>query len=110
MSENTMTYNGYAARIYYSDEDGLFVGRLAGIRDIVGFHGSSVRELKKAFKEAVDDYLAFCKQEGVPPRRPYSGRLMLRIEPELHAKIAAKAEIENIPINRLIKQTLEQSF
>ena len=110
MNNNIMEYKGYLARVEFSPADDLFVGHLAGIRDIVGFHGSSVRELKKAFKEAVDDYLDFCKQEGVTPQRPYSGRLMLRIEPELHAKIAAKAEVENVPVNRLIKQTLEQHF
>jgi predicted HicB family RNase H-like nuclease len=54
----TMTYKDYAARIEYSDEDACFVGHIAGIRDVVGFHGDSVVELKTAFESAVDDYLA----------------------------------------------------
>ncbi len=54
---NVMSYQGYAARIEYSDEDSLFVGHIAGLKDIVGFHGESVRELRKAFEEAVTDYL-----------------------------------------------------
>ena len=110
MNENIMKYKDYSASVYFSDEDNLFVGRLAGIRHIVTFHGSSVKELRKAFKEAVDDYLGFCKQEGITPQRPYPGRLMLRIEPALHAKIAAKAESESISVNRLIRQVLEHSF
>ena len=57
---NTMTYKGYAARIEYSEEDGCFVGHLAGIRDIVGFDGKTVAQLKKRFHEAVDDYLWGC--------------------------------------------------
>jgi predicted HicB family RNase H-like nuclease len=54
---NTMTYRGYAARIEYSDEDQSLVGQIAGINDVVGFHGDSVAELRTAFEEAVEDYL-----------------------------------------------------
>jgi len=64
---NTMTYKGYAVRIEYSDEDGCFVGHIAGINDIVGFHGESVAKLRAAFKEAVDDYLDTCKKLNRPP-------------------------------------------
>ena len=74
---NTMTYKGYAARIEYSDEDQCFVGHIAGINDMVGFHGASVAELRTAFEEAVDDYLATCEKLNRAPQKPYSGRLML---------------------------------
>jgi predicted HicB family RNase H-like nuclease len=59
-----MNYKGYSARINYSDEDGLFVGHVAGIKDVIGFHGQSVQELRTAFEEAVDDYLDACKRLG----------------------------------------------
>lgn len=55
-----MTYKGYVARIEYSDEDGCFIGHIAGIRDVIGFHGESVPKLRMAFEEAVDDYLETC--------------------------------------------------
>ena len=58
---NMMSYKGYAARIEYSDEDGCFIGHVAGIRDVVGFHGETVTELRSAFEEAVDDYLVSCE-------------------------------------------------
>ncbi|MCL1836330.1 MAG: type II toxin-antitoxin system HicB family antitoxin [Treponema sp.] len=58
----TMQYKGYTARIEYSDEDKCFVGHIAGIRDIIGFHGESVESLYTAFEEAVDDYLEICKK------------------------------------------------
>ena len=67
---NTMTYRGYAARIEFSEEDACFVGHLAGIRDIVGFHGASIEEAMVAFHEAVDDYLAACKQLSSQPNTP----------------------------------------
>ena len=71
---NVMTYQGYAARIDYSEEDKCFVGHIAGIRDIVGFHGESVAELRTAFEEAVDDYLITCEKLGRAPQKPYSGK------------------------------------
>jgi len=73
---NVMNYQGYAARIDYSDEDGLLVGHIAGIKDVVGFHGESVSELRAAFKEAVTDYLETCAKLGRAPQKPYSGHLM----------------------------------
>ena len=101
-----MQYKGYAARIEYSDEDKCFIGHIAGINDIVGFHGDSVDSLWTAFKEAVDDYLETCKQAGIPLRRPYSGKMMLRISPELHAEIAMKAEANGKSLNQWAAETL----
>jgi len=65
-----MNYRGYAARIEYSDEDDCFIGHIAGITDIVGFHGDSVTELHRVFEEAVDDYLETCKKAGRSPQKP----------------------------------------
>ena len=110
MSKNIMEYKGYAAKVEYSHGDGLFAGRIAGIKDIVSFHGSTVDELQKNFKEAVDDYVEFCEQEGMKPQRPYSGKLMLRIDPSLHAQIAKKAELDHVPINKWISGTLEKEL
>ena len=102
----TMQYKGYAARIEYSDEDKCFVGHIAGIRDIVGFHGESVKSLSTAFKEAVDDYLETCEQTGISPQRPYSGKVMLRISPEMHAEIAMKAEANGKSLNQWAAEAL----
>lgn len=70
---SNMRYNGYAGRIEYSDEDGLFVGQITGIKDLVGFHGTSVAELRGAFQEAVVDYLETCARLDRVPQKPYSG-------------------------------------
>lgn len=105
----TMKYRGYAARIEYSEEDGCFVGHIAGIRDIVGFHGESVPELRSAFEEAVDDYLETCAKLGKEPQKSYSGRLMLRIPPALHAAVATAAETSGKSINQLVSEILDQT-
>ena len=106
---STMTYKGYAARIEYSDEDGCFVGRIAGIKDVVGFHAESVRELRAAFEEAVDDYLATCEKVGRAPQKPYSGKLMLRVPPEVHARAAMMAEAHGMSINQWAADVLSKA-
>jgi predicted HicB family RNase H-like nuclease len=69
---NVMTYKGYEARIDYDDDDGVFTGRLAGIRDGVGFHADTVEGLREAFHEAVEDYLATCAKIVKEPQKAYS--------------------------------------
>ena len=103
---NTMLYKGYNARIEFDDADRIFVGHLAGIRDIVGFHGSSVDELEAAFHEAVDDYLTHCDKLGLPANKPFSGRLLLRVPPEVHAQASIAAEMAGLSLNQWATQAL----
>lgn len=103
---NTMNYKGYAARIEYSEEDDCFVGHIAGINDIVGFHADSVVQLHAAFEEAVEDYIQTCKKAGKIPQKPYSGKLLLRISPELHARAAISATLQGKSLNTWVADLL----
>jgi predicted HicB family RNase H-like nuclease len=105
----TMTYKGYAAQIQYSEEDGCFVGHLAGIPDIVGFHADSVAGLRAAFEEAVDDYLDTCKKLRTRPRQPYSGELLLQIPPEIHASVAIAAEGSGKSVDQWATEVLKRA-
>src|ERR1017187_100690 len=96
---NTMEHKGFAARVEYSEEDGCFIGHIAGIRDVIGFHGESVAELRASFEEAVDDYLATCKKLGKEPNKTSSGQFRLRLAPELHARAAMLAETRGKSLN-----------
>ena len=107
---NTMTYRGYTARIDYSDADGCFVGHIAGITDIVGFHGESVAELRTAFAEAVDDYLQTCEKLNRSPQVPFSGDLILHIPPEVHAQIAQAAEGSGKSLSQWATETFAQAL
>ena len=106
---NAMFYKGYSARIEYDNEDRIFVGHLAGIPDIVGFHGSSVDKLERAFHEAVDDYLAHCAKHKLPPNKPFSGRMLLRVPPEVHARASAAAQVAGVSLNQWASKALEQA-
>ncbi len=106
---NLMTYKDYAARIEYSEKDGCLIGHIAGIRDVIGFHGESVAELRAAFAEAVDDYLATCEKLGRTPQKPYSGKVMLRIDPALHARVAALAEAQGKSLNAWTQEQMQKA-
>ena len=106
---NTMTYKGYAAKIDYSDEDQCFVGRIAGIRDVIGFHADNVADFRIAFEEAVDDYIAYCTEQGREPLRPASGKISLRISPEVHSAINIAAEVSGKSVNQWINDTLSRA-
>ena len=105
---STMTYKGYAARIEYSDDDACFIGHIAGIQDVIGFHAEAVKELRMAFEEAVDDYLATCEKVGRPPQKPYSGKLMLRVPPEVHARAAMMAKAHGMSLNQWAIEVLSK--
>ena len=107
---NTMTHTGFAARVEYSEEDGCFIGHVAGIRDVIGFHGESVTELRAAFEEAVDDYLETCKKLGQEPNHPYSGQFRLRLPPDLHARAAMAAETRGKSLNAWVTDVIERSI
>jgi len=106
---NTMTYKGYSARIAYDDEDGIFTGRIAGIRDGVGFHADNVETLREAFHEAVDDYIETCAKVGKEPQKTYSGRMMFRVSPEVHRKAALAAELSGKSLNQWTEEVLERA-
>lgn len=99
-------YKGYAARIEFDPEDEIFVGRIAGIRDVIGFHADNVPDLIAAFHEAVDDYLATCARIGRAPQKAYSGNLMLRVDPAVHARAAAAAEAAGKTLNQWSEEAL----
>ena len=103
---NRMKYNGYVARIDFDEEDRIFVGRLAGIDDIVSFHGANVDELETAFHESVDHYLEVSERTGRPAQKPYSGNLMLRINPDIHAAVATASQVEGKSINQWASEVL----
>ena len=106
---NTMSYKGQIARIEFSEADGLFLGRLLGINDVVGFHADNVPGLHAAFEEAVDDYLETCIKGGKPPQKPASGKMMLRVPPEVHRAALVAAQAAGTSLNQWAAQVLQQS-
>lgn len=105
---NTLKYKDYIGSVDYSAEDSVFYGKIEGIGDLVDYEGESVAELRNAFTEAVDDYLAFCKDEGVEPQKSFSGKLDLDITPDLQMSIAEMAKKAGMSINAFVRTILER--
>ncbi|HWK44354.1 MAG TPA: type II toxin-antitoxin system HicB family antitoxin [Stellaceae bacterium] len=105
---NKLSYGGFMARVEFDAEDGLFVGRIAGINDVVGFHADTVASLIETFHEAVDDYVMTCERLGREAQKPYSGKLMFRVAPETHATAALAAEMAGKSLNQWGEEALRR--
>jgi predicted HicB family RNase H-like nuclease len=106
--KDAMTYKGYIGLVHYSAEDEVFYGKIDAINDLILFEGKSVGELKKAFHEAVDDYLETCQAMDREPHKPFKGSFNVRIPSDLHRKAAEKATIMGISLNQLVQKALEE--
>ncbi len=106
---NTLAYKGYIGVVEYDDEAGLFHGEVVNLRDVITFQGDSVTDLRQAFIDSVEDYLEFCTQRGEQPEKPLSGRLLVRLEPDLHRKIYVQARKKQTSVNRWVAETLERA-
>ena len=103
-----MEYKGYIATIEYDDSVEMLHGEVinAAPYPIVTFEAHDVESLKREFRVSIDDYLAWCEEDGVEPRRPFSGKLNLRLGSDLHRQVAAEAAANRMSINEWIKRTL----
>ncbi len=101
-----MKYKGYEGSITFDEDAEIFHGEVINTRDVITFQGRSVTELKRAFKESVEDYLEFCAKKGQRPEKPFSGDLVIRIDPELHRKLAIQAKKKRKSLNAYIEERL----
>jgi predicted HicB family RNase H-like nuclease len=101
-----LEYNGYTGSIEYSSEDDLLFGKVLGIKGLISFEGKTGKDLETDFKEAIDEYLAGCKDEGRVPEKPFKGSFNVRISPELHQKAALMAIEEKTSLNNLVAESL----
>lgn len=104
-----MEYKGYVGRVEFDDEAGVFHGEVINTRDVITFQGSSVKDLRQAFHESVADYLAFCKERGEAPDKPFSGQLVARLSPDLHRKISHAALLTGKSLNAWIAEQLQNA-
>ncbi|MGK5094569.1 type II toxin-antitoxin system HicB family antitoxin [Deltaproteobacteria bacterium TL4] len=105
-----MEYKGYIGYVVFDDEAEIFHGEVINTRDVITFQGQSVSEIKKAFIDSVEDYLEFCELRGENPEKPFSGKLSLRLDPEMHRKIYVQARGQDKSLNSWIMETLQHAI
>ncbi len=103
-----MRYRGYVGKVEFDADANLLHGEVVGIRDVVTFQGRSIEEIRQAFKDSVDDYLAFCRQRGEEPNKPFSGKFVVRVGTELHRKLDALAQVSGKSLNSVVTELLEK--
>jgi predicted HicB family RNase H-like nuclease len=107
---NTLSYKDYIGSVSFSAEDEVFYGKIEHINDLITFESDNAHDLKKAFEEAVDDYLEVCSQKGVLPEKPFRGSFNVRVKPALHKQAYLKALQSGISLNKFIELTLEKAL
>ena len=105
-----MIYKGYVGEVEYDDECKIFSGSVINTKTVITFQGTSVEELNKEFQLSVDNYLDWCKQDGIVPEKPYSGKLNVRLNPNTHQRAAIKAKTMGISLNRFIEKSIEDEL
>jgi len=103
-----LSYKGYVGQVEFDDEANIFHGEIIGIRDVITFQGKSVAEIRKAIKDSVEDYFDMCKKHKKEPEKPFSGKLILRLNSDLHRKVACAALRDGKSINKWIMETLDE--
>ena len=101
-----MEYKGYLGIVEYDAQAKIFHGDIINTRDVITFQGTTVKEIEQAFKDSINDYVAWCKQEGVEPEKPYSGRFNVRLSPELHRQAAILARKKNVSLNNFVEKAI----
>lgn len=109
MSINTISYKGYTVRIEFDARDEIFVGRVLGVSDVISFHADTVSDLHVELEKAVDAFLLDCEVRGIKPEKSASGRLMLRILPEIHVAATVAAQSEGKSLNQWATEVLKRA-
>lgn len=97
-----MEYNGYHAVVAFDDDVGILHGEVIDTRDVITFQGQSVDELRQAFRDSVEEYLKICAERNLDPDKPFSGRVVLRMEPEIHRAAVTAAKTGGVSLNSWI--------
>jgi predicted HicB family RNase H-like nuclease len=105
-----MEYKGYLAKVEFDDEANIFHGEVVNTHDVITFEGDCVQDLRQAFTDSVDDYLEFCASRNEKPEKPYSGKLVLRLDPKLHQKASVEALREGVSLNQWIGKAIEKEL
>jgi len=105
----TIEYKGYVAKIEFDEADQIFVGDVIGIEDIICFHSEDAKKIIPIFHDMVDGYIKTSKKRGIVPQKSFSGKFIVRVPPELHAKLTVLANAANKSLNTWLEEVLRKS-
>jgi predicted HicB family RNase H-like nuclease len=101
-----MEYKGYLGTVEYDTHAKVFHGDIINTRDVITFQGTTVNEIERAFRDSINDYISWCKEEGVEPEKPYSGKFNVRLSPELHRRVAILSKKMHLSLNSFVEKAI----
>ena len=107
--KDLMQYNGYYGSVHLDDGDLIFHGKIEFIRALISYEATDAKGLRKAFEEAVDDYLDMCTKQKIEAEKPFKGSLNIRLGSDLHRRVAIAAKQHHLTINKFITEMLDHS-
>lgn len=107
---NTMEYKGYTGSVEFSEADGVFFGKVQGIRALISYEGTTAKELIDDFHGSVDDYLALCEENGIEPEKAYKGSFNVRVSPELHRQAVIYAATHQMTLNSFVESAMRSAL
>ena len=107
--KNAMSYRGYTAGVQFDPRDNIFWGKVLGIKDSITFEGSTVAALTRDFHNAIDAYLQDSAATGRPVQKPASGKMMLRVPPEVHGSALIAAQAAGKSLNQWAAEALKDA-
>ena len=106
--KNVLSYKGYWGRIEFSERDEVFHGKVVGIKSLISFEGDSVKAIKADFRNSINEYLEYCKDEGIQPEKSFKGSFNVRVGSELHRLAALEASVRGVSLNSVVEEALRQ--
>jgi predicted HicB family RNase H-like nuclease len=108
MVSNVLRHKGYVAEIGYDESADAFHGRVIGIRDVIDFYGRTPDELRREFKAVIEEYLAWCREEGDKPEKTWLGKLTFRPTDEQRRRFITAATARRMSVNAWALSVLDR--
>ena len=105
-----MKYKGFIGKVEYDDEFHIFAGSVINTRTVITFQGTTVAQIEEEFRASIDDYLEWCKEDGIEPERPYSGKFNVRVSPETHRRAAIKSKLMGMSLNSFVEKAIDDEL
>ena len=107
--KDILQYKDFIGSVHFNSADEIFFGKIEGIDDLVSFEGTTVTEIKEAFEEAVNDYIALCEENNKKLEKSYKGSFNVRLSSEMHKKAKLLSVMQGISLNQFVQKAIQQA-
>jgi len=107
--KDMMEYKGYYGSVHFDEEEKTFYGKVEFVKALISYEATTAKKFRKAFENAVDDYLDLCRERNAEPEKPFKGTFNVRLLPELHRRAVLTAKRKGLTLNKFVAEALEKA-